>query len=80
MHQAIVQRLLSMFMKGAPTSEIVFTILGRTDKDLILDMAYRMMEEGAINAGRVVEIAREASVSVLRANSVIRTNNAATSL
>lgn len=66
MHQAIVQRLLSMFMKGAPTSEIVFTILGRTDKDLVLDMAYRMMEEGAINAGRVVEIAREASVSVLR--------------
>ena len=65
MHEAIVQRFLSMFMKGAPTSEVVFTILGRTDKELVLNMAYKMLSEGVINAGRVVEIAREAQVSGL---------------
>lgn len=54
-----------MFMKGAPTSEVVFTILGRTDKELVLNMAYKMLSEGVINAGRVVEIAREAQVSGL---------------
>lgn len=56
-----------MFMKGAPTSEVVFTTLGRTDKELVLNMAYKMLSEGAINAGRVVEIAREAQVSNIAA-------------
>jgi hypothetical protein len=64
MHEVIVQRLLSMFMKPAPTSEIVFMNLGREDKDLVLVTAFKMLEEGQINAGRVVEIAHQAQVSL----------------
>ncbi|KAJ9113610.1 hypothetical protein QFC22_005918 [Naganishia vaughanmartiniae] len=62
MHEVIVQRLLSMFMKPAPTSEIVFMNLGREDKDLVLGTAFKMLEEGQINAGRVVEIAHQAQL------------------
>jgi hypothetical protein len=65
MHEVIVQRLLSMFMKPAPTAEIVFMKLGRDD-ERILATAFKMLEEGQINAGRVVEIAHQAQVSRTR--------------
>lgn len=61
-HTSIVASLLAMFIKGQPTSQLVMSVLGRTQPDMVVEGLQKSHEENDMNVNRVVECGQDAQV------------------